>query len=130
MLNRVIFFNLCPPLFLLTVDRTSIHYGHTAVASRPMDWGDALGVDSIVFEHGVHYERFDGGRRKVQSKENCHLNDQSLYLYTPMIIIFVLWIIVFVLFLFYNDTTFIYSIPTIELRQNYYYYYYSQRKFR
>lgn len=45
-----------------------------------MDGGDALGVDSFVFEHGVHHERFDGGWGEVQSKENCHLND---YIYLP-----------------------------------------------
>jgi len=82
MYSFVFFFNYFPLLCFLTVDWTSIHYGHTTVASRPMDWGNAFGMDSIVFEHGVHYERFDGSRRKVQSKENCHLNDQSPFVHT------------------------------------------------
>lgn len=52
---------------LYAVDRTAVHYGHTTVAGRSMDGRDTLGVDSIIFEHGLHHEGFDGGRREVQS---------------------------------------------------------------
>jgi len=44
--------------------------------------GNALGVDRVVFKHGVHYERFDGCGRKIQSEENCHLNDDTRFTFT------------------------------------------------
>lgn len=64
----VIFFFFC------AVDRTSVHIGHTTVTGRPMDRRDALGVDIVVFKHGVYHERFNGGGGTVQSEEERHLN--------------------------------------------------------
>jgi len=59
------FYKYCLPLFLCTVDRTAVYYGHTTVIGRPMVGGNALSMDSIVFKHGIHHEGFDGGRRKI-----------------------------------------------------------------
>lgn len=61
---------------LYAVDRTSVYYGHTAVAGRSMDGRDTLSVDGVVFKYGLHHEGFDGGWREVQSKEGRHLNDR------------------------------------------------------
>lgn len=61
-------------VFVRAVDWTAVHFGHTTVIGRPMDRGDALGVDIAVLEHGVHHEGLDGGRGEVQSEKERRLN--------------------------------------------------------
>lgn len=59
---------ICLNFFFLVVhavDWTTVHYGHTTVVARTMVGRDKFSVDSVVFKHGVHHERFHGSRREV-----------------------------------------------------------------